>query len=421
VSAAAGAEHEGRAGIPRESYLLAGSLFLLVATTNIITPLLPDIRADFGVSIATAGVIVGSYGLARLITDLPAGFVIDRLGHRRISLGALVILVASCLVGLNAGSVEMLIAARVGSGVSVAILATVILSALGATASATNRGKVMSLFHVANNTGIALYPLIGGFVGAAMGWRATFGVTLILAVVAGAILVPVLLRVRPRGDAAQRAGRTDPRVLHGGQRASAILATNVGVVANMINRHGFRNTILPLYAATSLGLGGISIATAIALMSVTGLMVATPGGMLGDRIGRRRIIVAGLAALAGGDLVFLLTHDLVTFLAAAALIGFGDFFSSSQTALLSEIVPSEQRTKVLSGYRFSADVGAFIGPVILAAVMDVTSAQAAILLAAAILVTASLGARIGVPPAVDERPGRAAGPIPALRGAVDEP
>jgi MFS family permease len=190
-------------------------------------------------------------------------------------------------------------------------------------------------------------------------------------------------------------------VLHGRPRVLAIAAANAGVVANMVNRHGFRNTVLPLYAATVLGLGGVSIATAIALMSITGLMVATPGGMLGDRIGRRRIISAGLAAIAVGDLVFLVTGDLVTFLAAAALIGFGDFFASSQTALLSEIVPPEQRTKVLSGYRFSSDLGAFVGPVLLAAVMDLVNAKAAIILAAAILLSASLVARLGIPRSVD--------------------
>jgi ACDE family multidrug resistance protein len=390
-----------RVSISRESFLLAASLFLIIAATNILTPLLPDIRNDFGVSIATAGVIVGSYGLARLITDLPAGFLLDRLGHRRLSIFALVLLVLSSLLGLNATSVGMLIAARVGAGVSVAIVSTVILAGLSATATVTNRGKVMSLFHVANNSGIAIYPLIGGLVGAAVGWRATFGVTAVLVIVAGFILVPVLLRIRPRKGATPRASAPDSRVLHGRTRAIAIGATNVGVVANMINRHGFRNTILPLYAATSLGLGGISIATAIALMSITGLMVATPGGMLGDRVGRRRIITAGLAAIAVGDLVFLFTHDLVTFLAAAALIGFGDFFSSSQTALLSEIVPPEQRTRVLGGYRFSADLGAFIGPVLLAAVMDLGNAQMAILVAVAILFTASLIARLGVPATAD--------------------
>ena len=398
---------------------MAVAVFLVIAATNIMTPLLPDIRTDFGVSISTAGVIVGSYGLARLITDLPAGFVIDALGHRRVTVVGLVLLVGASLVGLNANSVAMLVGARIGSGVAVALVTTVGLAALGASATTANRGKVMSLFHVANNTGIAIYPLVGGFVGGAFGWRATFGVTVALAVLAGMILVPVLLRLRLRDAATTRGGPRDERLLHGRERTAALAAVNYGVVANMINRHGFRNTVLPLYAATSLGLGGVSIATAIALMSITGLMVATPGGMVGDRLGRRRVIMTGLVAIAAGDLVFLLTHDLVTFLACSALIGFGDFFSSSQTALLSEVVPGQHRTKVLAGYRFSADLGAFLGPVVLAAVMDLANAQAAILLAAAVLVSASLAARFGVPARVDERPAGVRAAVAAIGGATD--
>jgi MFS family permease len=405
-------------GIPRESFLVAASVFLVIAATNIITPLLPVIRDDFGVSIATAGVIVGSYGLARLLTDMPAGFIIDAVGHRLVTIVGTVLLVVSSLVGLGATSVEMLIASRVGAGVAVALVSTVALATLAATASNVQRGKVMSLFHVANNTGIAFYPMVGGLLGAAYGWRSTFALTVVLAIAAGAILLPVLLRVHPRAGGAGRSAPSDARVLPPRERAVAIAATNYGVVANMINRHGFRNTVLPLYAATALGLGGISIATAIALMSITGLLVATPGGALGDRIGRRRVITAGLAAVAAGDLAFLMTGDLLTFLLFAALIGFGDFFSSSQTALLSEIVPTEHRTKVLAGYRFSADLGAFVGPVLLAAVMDVANAQAAIVLAAAILVSASLAERFGVPGRVDERPGRGARTVTIVEGSA---
>jgi MFS family permease len=186
------------------------------------------------------------------------------------------------------------------------------------------------------------------------------------------------------------------------------------VVANMIHRHGVRNTILPLYAATSLGLGGLSIASAIALMSVTGLLVATPGGMLGDRIGRRRVITAGLAAVAVGDLAFILTDDLVTFLLVSALIGFGDFFTSSQTALLSEIVPARERTKALSTYRFSADLGALIGPILLALIMDLTDAGNAVLVAVSVLLVASLCAWFGVPASVESPPdGGASDAVPA--------
>ena len=408
---------EARPRIATESYLIAASVFMVIAATNIITPLLPMIRDDFAVSITVAGIVVGSYGLARLITDMPAGFIIDAVGHRRVTLVGVAMLFVASLLGLYAPTVGILIASRVLAGVAVALVSTVAISALASTATNAQRGKVMSLFHVANNTGIAFYPMVGGLIGVAFGWRTTFAVTAVLAIVAGAILLPVLLRVNARGAAGGKGGGED-RVLHGRERAVAIAAIDYGVVANMINRHGFRNTILPLYAATALGLGGVSIATAIALMSITGLMVATPGGMMGDRIGRRRVITAGLAAVAVGDMAFLLTGDLVTFLLFAALIGFGDFFSSSQTALLSEVVPSQHRTKVLAGYRFSADLGAFLGPVILATVMDLANAQAAIALAAAILISASLAARFGVPAIADAPALPRAQPAVAAEGAA---
>ena len=388
--------------IPPESYLVAVAVFLVIAATNILTPLLPNIRDEFGISIAAAGVVVGSYGLARLVTDLPAGFLIDALGTRGVVIGGPILLVIASAVGLSAPSVEVLVGARIGAGVAVALLTTLGLSALGATATTANRGKVMSFYHVANNVGIAFYPLLGGAISVVWGWRATFAVTIVLALAAGAILLRVLPRLDLRREPAARGGGAS-RALEGRQRVIALGAINYGVAANMINRHGFRNTVMPLYAATVLGLGEMSIASAIALMAIVGLFVATPGGMLGDRFGRRRIIVTGLVAIAAGDLAFLVTHDLVTFLFFAAVIGLGDFFSSSQTALLSEVVPPAQRTKVLAGYRFSADMGAFIGPVLLAAVMDVTNAQTSITLAAVILVSASLVAFIGVPSKVDLR------------------
>ena len=392
--------------IPRDSLLLAASMIMFVAATNILTPLIPVVRDDLGVSITTAGLVVGSYGFARLAIDLPAGFLVEVFGARRLAAVGVILLASSSMFGFVAATVGELIAARVGSGVAIGILGTIVLSALGATASTGNRGKVMSLFHVANNIGIAVYPILGGFIGVWFNWRVTFLVTAVLAVVAGAVLLPVLLRVDVSRSRARGAGADESRVLHGRQRIVAFGATNLGVIANMIHRHGFRNTVLPLYAAMSLGLGGVSIATAIALMSIAGLVVATPGGMLGDRIGRRRLITAGLSALAVGDLAFLLTHDLVTFLLFAGLIGFGDFFASSQTALLSEIVPTGYRTRALSAYRFSSDLGSLLGPVLLAAVMDAAGARAAILVAVAVLAVGAIAAWLGVPRTVEREPFR---------------
>lgn len=257
----------------------------------------------------------------------------------------------------------------------------------------------MSLFQLANNSGVAVYPLLGGAIGALVGWRLTFVVSGVGAILAGAILLPVLGRIEEGRKREVVAGKVDtlqfdltPR-----RRRLALGSVYSGVVANMIQRHGVRNTVLPLFAASVLGLGSIQIATGITLMSLVGIVVVTPGARLGDRIGRRRIVVGGLLILAVGDIVFMGARGYWTFLLAAAVVGSGDFFSSSQTALLSELVEPRQRARVLAGYRFFVDVGALLGPLVLAGVFDRFGPYVALAVAAVVLVTGSAITRLGVP------------------------
>jgi len=385
--------------IPSEAKLLGVALFFAIAATNILTPLLPNIKADFGISIATAGLVVSTYGFARLMTDLPSGVALERIGEQRVAVGGVVLLLVGSLVGAASPSVEWLIAARVASGLGSGLMTGVILTGLSWTASARNRGAVMSLFQLANNSGIAFYPLVGGAIGAVVGWRLTFVVSGIGAVVAGLLLVPLLGRIERGRKKEVVAGRVDTLEfdLPPGRRRVALGSVYAGVVANMIQRHGVRNTVLPLFAGTVLGLGPIEIASGITLMSLVGIVVVTPGARLGDRIGRRRIVVAGMLILAVGDVVFLGTSSYATFLLAAAVIGSGDFFSSSQTALLSELVEPRHRARVLAGYRFFVDIGALAGPLVLAALFESFGPQVAILAAVGVLVVASTVAQVGIP------------------------
>ena len=169
---------------------------------------------------------------------------------------SLAVLLGASFIGFNAATVEMLIAARIAAGLAVGILSTVILSSLSATGTSSDRGKIMSLFHVANNVGIAAYPLLGGAIGAVWGWRATFAVTAGLSLAAARGADP-----GARARASPRRGNRSapPRTASASSTGDSEDRHRVDVcrrVANMVNRHGFRNTILPLYAATSLGLAG---------------------------------------------------------------------------------------------------------------------------------------------------------------------
>lgn len=385
--------------MPPDAVLLGVALFFAVAPTNILTPLLPNVRDDFGISIATTGLVVSTYGFARLFTDLPSGVILDRIGERRLAIIGSTLLTTGSVIGAVSPAVGWLILARVVAGLGSGLITTVALTGLSWTAGTGNRGQVMSVFQVANNSGIAFYPLLGGFLGAFFSWRVTFVLAAIAGVASAVILVPLLGRIetgQKRVAVARRGGHfqfhlSRPRLV------TALGATYAGVVANMSHRHGFRNTVLPLFAAAALGLGSFQIATGIALMAIVGIIVVTPGARLGDRIGRRRIIVAGLLVLAVGDLLFLGAQGYLTFLLAAGLVGLGDFFSSTQTALLSELVSPTSRARVLAGYRFFVDIGALIGPIVLSALLGAFGAPAAIVGVSLILASGALIGRLGIP------------------------
>jgi MFS family permease len=389
-----------RPRMPREAYVLFCGLFLSVASNNLITPLLPAIRGGMNVSLASIGTYVSAYGLARLIVDLPSGALTTLIGPRPVAVVGVALNAVSSVAAAFAPNFAVLFAARVGAGVGAGLLATVILSALSDVAPPAIRGRVMSLYQVANNLGIALYPLIGGVLGSLIGWRAGFAAGGIAAILSGVILAPVMGRITAAKPAPTK--KTSPqesgvRIRHLAS-VLALVAIYFGVVANMVNRHGFRNTVLPLFAESHLGLNEVQSAAGITVMSLTGILVAIPGAALGDRIGRKPILVAGLAVLAVADFVFpYLTTNFTTFILAGMLVGLGDFFASSQTALLSDMVEGPRRALALSAYRFFVDLGALVGPTLLAVLFASYGANAAIWAAAALLLVASIAGLVGIP------------------------
>jgi MFS family permease len=389
-----------------QARLLFIGLFLSVASNNLFTPLLPAIQHGMGQSASAIGAFVSAYGLARLIVDLPSGAMTSRMGPRRVVILGVALNAGSSAAGIFAPNFGLLIASRVGSGVGAGLLATVVLSGLSDIAPPAIRGRVMSLYQMANNLGIAIYPLVGGAVGSAFGWRSAYGVAVVASLLSGLTLAPLLGSI---SAAAKSSAETKPASAGDtrsvSRRAALTSASTIafgaiffGVVANMVNRHGFRNTVLPLFAEADVHLNPVQTATGVTLMSLVGIAVTIPGAALGDRIGRKKIVVAGLLMLSIGDFIFpILATSYLTFILAAMLVGTGDFFSSSQTALLSDLVSGPRRAMVLGGYRFFVDLGALIGPSALSWVYGGYGARTAMSVAGLLLLAAAIVNLLGVP------------------------
>jgi DHA1 family solute carrier family 18 vesicular amine transporter 1/2 len=108
--------------------------------------------------------------------------------------------------------------------------------------------------------------------------------------------------------------------------------------------------------ATQLGvlLGGASVAV---------LLVSAPAGVLADRLGARRLTVAGTVVMAAATMAQGVAPDFWTLLAARVAfgLGFGVLWSAG-LALLAAVVPPERRASALSLSMTLAAVGVMAGP-----------------------------------------------------------
>ena len=393
-----------RTTLPSSAILLAVAMFLALAAGNILTPLLPLIQDDFSITYAVAGVLVSAFGFARLALDLPTGYLQERFGGRTLSTAGFTLLIGGSVLSTVAPLFGALVAGRVLMGLGASVLSVVVLTALSTLAPENARARTLALYAMANNTAIGIFPVVGGIAGSIWGWRSTMALSGILAAIGAVLMGRVLARVPESKDVRKEAPSNERQ---SGLPVALLVALGTiyfGVAITMINRHGFRNTILPLFAGDAIGLNPVQTATGISVMAAVGLLVAMPGGMLADRWSRRGVISVGMLVLAVGDLAFLGASTYATFLLASLALGFGDFFAASQMAAVTEVVPAHARGRVLATYRFSVDIGAAIGPFFLASLLGMTGFNTTIVVAASLLLVSSVVVQLGGLAARGRRP-----------------
>ncbi len=383
-------------GISLDALVLGISLFLVVSAGNILTPLLPLVQREFAVDYTTAGALVSAYGFARLMLDLPAAFLEQRFGSARLAAGGILVGVAGALLTATGPRFELVVLGRILMGLGASIIALVVLTALSTIAPPHARSRVLTVYSMANNLAIAFFPVVGGIVGATWGWRSTMWVCAGLTCIGAVLLAWVFSRMaaQKRAGKAVAAGPEVSFELTRGMLV-AIATVYLGVIVYMVNRHGFRNTALPLFAHDRLGLDPLAIASGITVMSLVGIVVAIPAAIVADRWNKRLVIAAGFVVLAVGDFSFFGASNYVTFLLASVLLGAGDFFAASQTAALTELSPVRLRSRILGAYRFSSDLGAAIGPLVVAGLLQFAGYERMIVILCVLLLLAALTAWIG--------------------------
>ncbi len=159
-----------------------GLVHLLELTFGVV---LISIADEFGTGLFTFGILANVFGLAFGLTALPSGYLADRMSERRLLILCCIGMgISSVAVGLSSG-VHMLGVALSVMGVALGILHPAGTAFVARIAS--QRGQGFGYFGIGGNLGISLGPLLAGITASAFGWRASYLIFSIPALLLGAM------------------------------------------------------------------------------------------------------------------------------------------------------------------------------------------------------------------------------------------
>jgi fucose permease len=168
---------------------LAYALFFLAGVASAaIVPLLPRLSDRYGLSTSATALLLGLPGLATLAVSMPAGLAADRFGARRVTLGASVLLLLSCLLQA-VPSLTALLLGRLVFGIAFGVVWTSGMAWL-ADFDDGGGGSRLGPTVTCSSVGIMVGPAVGGILGQHAGLGAPFAA---VAVAVGVVTIPLAL------------------------------------------------------------------------------------------------------------------------------------------------------------------------------------------------------------------------------------
>src|SRR6476659_3919477 len=346
----------------------AGGLLGCVAVGGMFSlpVLLQPIARDPGWSVAGVSSAMTIGFLAMAFASMIWGTLSDRIGPRPVVLTGSIVIAGSLALASRATS---LIEFQLLFGLLVGAATAAIFAPMMATVTGwfdTHRSLAVSL--VSAGMGMApltMSPMVAWLV-SSHDWRTTMQ---IVAAVVAAIMIPVSLLVRrPPGLAAVSAAAP----ANGGPQAEMSVGEAVRspqfailLLTNFFCCATHSGPIIHTVSyAVSCGIPLIAAVSIYSLEGFAGLGGRIAFGILGDRLGAKRVLVAGLLIQAFGALAYVFVRDLAAFYAVAAVFGFVYAGTMPLYAAIARAnFPLKIMGTVIGGTAMAGSLGMSAGPV----------------------------------------------------------
>ena len=324
-------------------------------------PLLPEMARTQALADWELGILAGSFGLARMIADVPCGALAGRRLGSTLVASPILILVGLLLLA-TAGPLPVLVLGRVLTGLGHTLTMVSGLTAILKDDGGPSASVRLNVFEFAGMLGVLGGLAAVGLLPSGWGWP----VSLLVASVP--LLVPIALtraiyRFFPDGE-----GRPVPSA---GEASAPTTAPMSGTVRLMfaigavmgLGWAAVSQFIVPLRGAREFGLDRGGVSTLLAIPQLVDLVALLPVGWLADRIGRQLVLGGVLVSLGLGIWgTGLGPFPLVVL--GSALLGIGMAGWMLPLGVVREHIEPSTLAWRTGLYRVGVDATSFLGPLI---------------------------------------------------------
>lgn len=342
---------------------------------------------QFAASDAAGGFASSAFVVGATVARLFTGYIVDRLGRRRVMLVALVLTAAIGALYLPAGSLTLLILVRIVHGFAYAFVSTAVMAIAQSAIPASRRAEGTGYFALGSTLATAVGPAGALFIVGSFDYDVLFWAAL------GGSVISLVLGLFLRDPAEHKATATKPKPQKARFAARDIMhpaVIPIGIFMLLIGLcYAGIITYLNAYAEDRdviSGAGFFFVAYAVAMLVMRFVL-----GKVQDRRGDNTVVYFGLfffvIALA---LLSVASADWQVIVAGALTgLGYGSLMPAAQAIAVSA-VPAHQLGTGISTLLLLADVGIGLGPVALGMLVTAAGYSTMYMLLAGVVILSAI-------------------------------
>ena len=342
------------------------------------------------------GAIVAGYAIGRVITDIPSGFLTDRIGiSKTMKIGLGIQILSSMFAGI-APNYWILFLMRVTEGIGSSIYVNAAVTYVLLSNQSSRRGTVMGIYQSIMMTGITIGPIFGAFIASTYGLNASYFAYAAVLVVAMIIVFFI-----------QHKGKFH-LITNGADNNYNLDSESFGIIRNIsiyINsaslatfgfaflRSGIYTMAIPLFAYENLHLSVVSVGFIFTSASVANLLASFFSGKLTDRYGMKWPLIISILVASFIIIIIPFTTLMIQMLILVIILGFTSGFFGQSVAWAAEKVEERVKksinrnndsnylharsfvTKGIGFNRMIGDVGLILGPLIVGYIIMIMKNQ----------------------------------------------